>query len=794
MKTKILILSILIISLIFLILNNISAERNEVKSQTDAIEVPDKEFIVGIYDNAWDLFKNYNDSLSLNLWHKYTGPLSGWIYSDIAGYVDTSDKYYNPPSYYEDRVTGQIESNYAGGKRTIMDRPKLAYLSAGQRSDYQAEKINRYENNYWFYSYDTSVIINGVIEDVTDNSPYGSGERVKYCKADTSNPGGNACYILKGLRSNREQAYINDDDYYSDGIYSWYIMPRMRIDSIYASQLINKSKKICDVIIKNWKDSIIKKIEIKVRNFETPNSSYDGKYTENFYFRPFYNEDSSSTIIDSGKLFNPDSYDFSDWSIPCHIDIQVYWYGLCDLWIDRIRVENEPARIFMTKKDSIFQSWLKLEIEFAIENYNSLKPAPNYFFVNEFQFNQLPAIKELNKKILYHSGNKTCVLPSIVYPLLSLHIPDRNNTHLTVSQLKEYLVDSAELNTILVGSYALEGFPEEQAPDRISYMPNTLSNANYNPDIGILAYATGVINYENWLQYHLDTGKGGNKYIHQMKTFDSLIKYPSVNLRRIDYIQTHVWWSPGGWHILKEPSNEEQDLLINLALCYGTKGIWLYPYTSEGEMNSNNWYYRGIMTRGDPGIMKPRTDNVYGQPKYEKLKEINKRLMKWGDYFISFDESNRRTYIYRLENERSICLSETYFSEIKTRRLNPNIICPEYQNPENTYESPDITYLQVGVFNNPDETYNKYFMIVNRRTSPAGIEICDGRRYVIIRFDSVNVFEGFNNWQIKDLYRDSITAVFNKNAIDTINLGIFQPGEGRLYKISPVMIDGGTME
>ena len=386
MKTKILILSILIISLIFLILNNISAERNEVKSQTDAIEVPDKEFIVGIYDNAWDLFKNYNDSLSLNLWHKYTGPLSGWIYSDIAGYVDTSDKYYNPPSYYEDRVTGQIESNYAGGKRTIMDRPKLAYLSAGQRSDYQAEKINRYENNYWFYSYDTSVIINGVIEDVTDNSPYGSGERVKYCKADTSNPGGNACYILKGLRSNREQAYINDDDYYSDGIYSWYIMPRMRIDSNVAKYADTTS--VCKIIVKNWEGNTIKS-EIIIAKMFKDSGLYNGNYID-------FSSNDTLLRISSGWEFNPDSYDFGDWSIPCHIDIQVYWYGLCDLWIDRIRVENEPARRLFSGN---FNSDLQAEVLFSMENYNSYKPAPNYFFVNEFQFNQLPCIKYVNEQI-----------------------------------------------------------------------------------------------------------------------------------------------------------------------------------------------------------------------------------------------------------------------------------------------------------------------------------------------------------------------------------------------------------
>jgi len=81
-------------------------------------------------------------------------------------------------------------------------------------------------------------------------------------------------------------------------------------------------------------------------------------------------------------------------------------------------------------------------------------------------------------------------------------------------------------------------------------------------------------------------------------------------------------------------------------------------------------------------------------------------------------------------------------------------------------------------------------MVINRRCTPYYDLNGDygGGRYIKILLDpESNDFSGFNNWKITKVENDSIIGTFDKRNIVQINLGWFMPGEGRLYKIAPVM-------
>ena len=59
-------------------------------------------------------------------------------------------------------------------------------------------------------------------------------------------------------------------------------------------------------------------------------------------------------------------------------NISIVWYGFCDMWIDYIRVENEPARELLTKNDACMLDKLKKviyspteEVKKIIENSNN---------------------------------------------------------------------------------------------------------------------------------------------------------------------------------------------------------------------------------------------------------------------------------------------------------------------------------------------------------------------------------------------------------------------------------------
>ena len=50
----------------------------------------------------------------------------------------------------------------------------------------------------------------------------------------------------------------------------------------------------------------------------------------------------------------------------------------------------------------------------------------------------------------------------------------------------------------------------------------------------------------------------------------------------------------------------------------------------------------------------------------------------------------------------------------------------------------------------------------------------------------------FNNWVLIDPLTNTTIATINKNSGLFYNAGLFQPGEGRLFKLAPVMQEGGT--
>src|SRR5690606_25979868 len=54
-------------------------------------------------------------------------------------------------------------------------------------------------------------------------------------------------------------------------------------------------------------------------------------------------------------------------------------------------------------------------------------------------------------------------------------------------------------------------------------------------------------------------------------------------------------------------------------------------------------------------------------------------------------------------------------------------------------------------------------------------------------------FAGFNNWKIIDLESGGAVLTFDKRVSSPLDLGFFMPGEGRLYKITPAVIDGGIL-
>ena len=303
-----------------------------------------------------------------------------------------------------------------------MNRPIIDYIVSGQRIDYQCENVptNQY---YWFWAYNNSFSDGNSIYDTEDHSQYGTGETVKYCMRDNNNPGGNACWLDSGLKANRELSFTQTLDYMADTAWDWSVMPRIRIDSAYAAGTAHNEDTVCRIKITGWKGEVVKDIGLLVENFKQSfQGTYHGNYLDTFHF--YTGQDSLFLFKNSITQYflPPDKgYCFNWGNDTCKMDIKIYWSGKCDTWFDRVRVENEPAHQYLTKKDSILTSKINSEVDWSMQNYNGI---PNYFYYEEEQFSHFSAIKELNRQIMERSQNRNSLIIYLNYGLFKAHVPN----------------------------------------------------------------------------------------------------------------------------------------------------------------------------------------------------------------------------------------------------------------------------------------------------------------------------------------------------------------------------------
>jgi len=745
----------------------------------------DNEFLIMATHSALDTSYQHYPDLGVNGWHKYTAPDRGW--PNIP-----NDQYNVPTAQYSGAVISRMERNRQNGLRTIMDRPKIQYTAYGQRSDYQCEFVNIGED-YWFYSFDSSVN-NSYVRDIDDNSVYGGGTRVKYCEAIPSNPGSNQGYIVKNLRSNREQGNKLWPPWLNDDTYQWYVMPRIRIDTAYANNNLNWNTPVCRIEAYNWDDSLILSNDILVGCFrKNVQTYYFGQFMEEYYLNS--GQDSTAISIPEAAIC-PGGYRwFSDWNNDTiKTDIRVYWYGMCDMWIDYVRVENEPAHELFK---GLWDPQIREETQLALYGYDENNPVPNNFYAEEFEFNMIPCISYVNSLIEDESQGKISLMPNLNCELIKVHIPDWNvagsRRDLSAAELDRYLVERADLNYLVNMSYSLEGFESTSTwTEGSTYHPTSLSASSYSKANGILSYPRTVSAYEDSLQNRLDFGRGtGGSFSAIMKKTDSISKL-SPDLKLVHLAQAHMWWNSN--HQLKEPTNEEISLMANLAVSYGAKGIMYFAYDSRGEFTNKVEFSRGL-TNPD---LSPRTANVYGQDKWNGIKKLDSILNRQGVQLVEFDNSGRMSYSYRQIDERNLLTTNTIVKGLNAFRafeFAPDTI-PDLINaiPDQTSE----LYLQAAVFEKPNQgnDRSKYFMIVNKRCSPffdyTSSDRIGGRRFVTIKWNSSSL-EGFNNWKLYDLSNDSCIRVFDKRDTNFMFLADFLPGEGKLYKLAPVMQEGGTL-
>lgn len=794
MKTKLNISLLMLLGvMVYFFSANSMPEKNIRKSAGSGQHISSNgggKFIIGAFDTGKDVNLSHMNELGFNLWHRYTQYAYNPSVGRDAPYLSATDNLMADINDYKGDVHADLDKAEGKNMSGLLMRPKIEWLCLGQRSDYQCEPIAKSDTTQWFYSFRDHNVGTPVAD---------SGGTVIYCQVNPNQTGGGAGWVVKGLKANKEQCNPDKYNFRADRSGKWYIKPRIRIDPAIVKSTQNP--KVCRIKVL-WEDGItlLKDVDIFAKDFlvDLNGMGYDGRYLEEYNFTGGRNLE-----IDSN--WGRHSWFSARGEFPDSIlgnnktDIQVEWYGQCDMWIDYIRVDNDIANDLFK---GVHNDWLQCEAE-QIAAYNN---TTYRFYLELFEYNNVPCMSYVSKKLdslVYAAslGTKHTSLMCITIPTTyTMHVPRSDRfTVQNLKHFKKFFMDKMGAYDFLLAAYPFntpyldpEIYTTENSWTRI---PNTLPNLNGENGKGVLAPPVAPSAYDTWLQEYFDHSpysfepgaaledplNGENEpgyFRYIMQRGDALSKMTGKPF--IFNAQAHMWKTklptserhgirliPG--EVQREPTNEEMDLTANLAIAYGAKGIIYFEYkTDKNTAIGDVEYDRGMVDINN----QPRYKNIYGQEKWENMKSLVQRIKKWEPYIMSFDNVNRRSYIYRLE--RNLMGQETYIKDIITA------------NTQNLTDDESKRYIQTSVFKN-DSLNKSYFMIVNRRCSPVKTGFVDGRRNIKIVFNmNSDIFANFTVWRIVDLGKNEIVVSFDKRTVGNIDLGMLHPGEGKLYKLEPV--------
>lgn len=445
MRTRVIFTVLLVLAVAVFYFSKPNAKESSVTGVAPASGT-DTIFRIGLVNIGGQTDFDFLAPLNCNLWHKYMERGTQFNKSVPVGWVKIGaehDSLYTEYGNYASDVRGILERNNGENYKSYSMRPKLDMLAYSQRSDYQCEHIPAFTDNVdWWYAFDYS--------DYGTSNDNDSGVVVRHLIPNTHSSG----YIVKQLRANREQV-DNRELLFNDANYNWYIKPRMRIDSAFANNPVNWNKKVCKIDVINYDGDTIIKTDLTVFQFlNNVNNFYNGSYKEDG-FR--FVDGKNHLLVDTGLFLNPRQID----SGVCKFDIQVYWLGECELWLDYVRVDNNWANdLFSTDPNNINHirdlNWIRWEAEQVASTNTTYN-----FFTDESEYNFMPAIQYLNEII--HTYKPSLSINSLVNmtfytPLLNHNYSQYYNRIPVNPEHIKNNVAKWKMNEVMVDIYPFEHY------------------------------------------------------------------------------------------------------------------------------------------------------------------------------------------------------------------------------------------------------------------------------------------------------------------------------------------------
>ena len=666
MKNKLYIIAFVLLTPILVL--NFYIPQEETKPTSPPLPYTDK-FLIGCMHSynpyGTDPNNTYYNETGFNTTHKY-------IQDDVLGNYPGDPDRHTPIGFTGEHlfdavpvtdIRNALDDMYNNHNQTrfIWQRPKIEWLAFGQSSIYQAEKKLPGTDPYWFYTF------NNFTGEVKPDIQFNEGRDALYVSELVSGPG--TKIVLERLMANSEQCRkmtSGGNEWCGDSECDWYVKPRIRIPQSFVIPA-NYETPVCRILVYEQDGFTIKKqTTIKAKYFLDQNGSYNGHYIEEYNF---FGETDLKFHGDLGDswIYNARGVSDSDHPLATHADFKIEWSGNCEMWIDYIKVENDVADRLLKGNDQEFERWITEEA-----NAVNVPPYVFNFYTELFEFNNIPCMAYVNKKIDSITGGKINFMADQLTQF-NHHMPwGLRHTINTPEMIEELFFDRTEMRQIYLGDpYPITADTPSYCGGNSQYslIPETF---NLNPSTSDLYQEADPITYDRWLQGQMDTTceayespdytAGRNDphiagvYQFLMKRGNALSK--SLNIPFVAMLQAHQWYSGG--EIDREPTNEELNMMTNMAVSYGAKGIiyWWYPSVITNACD----YTLGFTNPNGT----PRALNVYGQLKWDTLKRINQRLEDWGPTLMSFDNRQTSSYIYRFSTERNLMYQNSYFYDIYT--------------------------------------------------------------------------------------------------------------------------------
>jgi len=323
----------------------------------------------------------------------------------------------------------------------------------------------------------------------------------------------------------------------------WYIKPRMRIDSADA---FGTAKNVIKIVVRSFDGEIVYEKNISTDRFIGQNGYY-GRFLEDF-FTDGISVPATSTGTGINRGFPPgldhrDKYEYFD---SCKVDFEIHWYKDVSVWIDYIKIMDEPAYLLHNQNSDV-RNALKRQIQRLLNHSGGSKVRG--FYTEEIEYTNLRCLEYIQDSLIPQAvSNPSVRMNCLLNPWSFQH----NLRSIDSANRYEEYLDRVKPPELYLAVYPEQGpfgdyraplpnnidsfyFPSDQPPEVKEKFEDFFFEPSNNFIISTTAYNQNLqtiwTKYENLLEYFKgEVLSRGKDYVSLIQLLHEHLKHdhPSI--------------------------------------------------------------------------------------------------------------------------------------------------------------------------------------------------------------------------------------------------------------------------